>query len=490
MKTHFTLFLALLLGLHAQAQLIPELKAVQLYYNTAQVTYSVSFKANAGSNSLKIGPLPLSMVQNSITFGINPNYFVQTVHFELPELISEVDAKSIYDSIQQFSLKNIFLKKDLARFQSELALLNDNWVLGDAQNHVDGAETGKLLEYQLAQREKLDSLMATIQREIASNEAKIRTSTAKRADIIRKNSNIQFLHVQVKCDKAGTYELSFTTFVRNANWSPIYNLRKSEKSNQLTLELKAAINQFTGADWNNVSLSLVNTAPDKSVELPKLTIPSLQGRNNQLQFTNAPISIQEYPISKSIDVKSSPNAMIVLADTLQVPAVIQSQLFPLVDPQAYVTATISNWASYNFIASQLLLFNEDEFAGKTSINLGNVSDSLQVSLGKDHLLVSKREVFPTERKTALLSKDKIIYSSKITVKNNHQQSISVVVWDRIPIANGFTLELLEQSGAVCDSSTGMLKWVLTLNAGEVKELPIKYQLAVPQGMRVNVGVKN
>lgn len=489
MKTHLLFLTACIAWFSASAQVKPELKRINLYYNTAQATYTVPLKLNAGNNSFKIGPLPLSVVQSSIVFGATDNPFVQSAHFEIPEPISKNEAKAIYDTIQAISLRIIFLRKDIAMLQSESALLNENFKLGDVQNHVDGQEMGKLLEYQLKQRERIDSSIAVLQSRIAQNEERVRAEESKREQRMLSNRTIQYLNVQVLSDKSGTVNLPFTVFLRNAEWSPTYSLRKLASTSQLLLELKATIKQTTGENWNQVALTLFNSTADQVVELPELTTPNFIYSGQKLDFQSPQVPIREFAIGTPVDVKSSATGMILIADSTFLEGNVQSQLFPLVDQQAYLTARISNWASYQWITSDVRLFNEDEFAGRTNVNLNTISDTLQLSLGKDQRLVCKRETYPTEKKTGVFAKDKLTYSSKITVKNNHKQAVTVVVWDRIPVSKVFSLELLEGSGAQYDPETGMLKWEFTLKGGELKELPVKYLLQVPQGMKIEVGEK-
>ena len=75
---------------------------------------------------------------------------------------------------------------------------------------------------------------------------------------------------------------------------------------------------------------------------------------------------------------------------------------------------------------------------------------------------------------------KVTRSWQITVKNNKETAVDVVVEDQIPVATNddAKVTLLESSNAKVDETEGRLKWTLHLAPGEKKEININYEVKV------------
>mgnify|MGYP000459926682 CR=1 FL=1 len=57
------------------------------------------------------------------------------------------------------------------------------------------------------------------------------------------------------------------------------------------------------------------------------------------------------------------------------------------DLSAYLTARIPDWEDYNLISGEVNLYFEGTYLGKTVLDVNNVNDTLDISLGKDKNIV-------------------------------------------------------------------------------------------------------
>ena len=117
-----------------------------------------------------------------------------------------------------------------------------------------------------------------------------------------------------------------------------------------------------------------------------------------------------------------------------------------------------------------------EPVGRLIINELGVSPILHgdMRLGERTLKATK------EKKNLLRTAKKVTRNWQITVKNNKETAVDVVVEDQIPVATNddAKVTLLESSNAKVDEKEGRLKWTLHLAPGEKKELNINYEVKV------------
>ncbi|MEW5739709.1 MAG: mucoidy inhibitor MuiA family protein [Myxococcota bacterium] len=68
----------------------------------------------------------------------------------------------------------------------------------------------------------------------------------------------------------GTATLTMTYLVRNAQWTPAWDLQLQPDTNTVNLSLAGVVSQSTGEDWTQASLVLSTAIPSAAVEVPKL----------------------------------------------------------------------------------------------------------------------------------------------------------------------------------------------------------------------------
>jgi hypothetical protein len=71
---------------------------------------------------------------------------------------------------------------------------------------------------------------------------------------------------------------------------------------------------------------------------------------------------------------------------------------------------------------------------------------------------------------------------EISLRNNKKQSVTLIVFDQYPVSKekDIEVELADDSGARVDKETGMLRWEVVLEPGQVKKLVFKYTVKYPK----------
>jgi len=197
----------------------------------------------------------------------------------------------------------------------------------------------------------------------------------------------------------------------------------------------------------------------------------------------------EFEIQMPYTLLSDGKNLTINIDSYSLPAEYQDFCAPKIDKNAYLTAQIVDWEKYNLLEGEASVYFEDTYTGKTLLDVRYMSDTLNISLGKDKGITIDRKMqkqFTT--KQFLGSKKEETRSWLLSVKNNKPQDIKISVFDQIPVS---TLEEIEVkadniSNGKPDPETGIIEWNFQLKPAEKKELDLKYSVRYPKNKTLNI----
>ena len=197
----------------------------------------------------------------------------------------------------------------------------------------------------------------------------------------------------------------------------------------------------------------------------------------------------EFEIQSPYTLLSDGKNLTINIDSYSLPAEYQYFCAPKIDKNAYLTALIVDWEKYNLLEGEASVYFEDTYTGKTLLDTRYMSDTLNISLGKDKGITIDREMqkqFTT--KQFLGSKKEETRSWLLSVKNNKAQGIRISVFDQIPVS---TLEEIEVkadniSSGKLDPETGIVEWNFQLKPAEKKELDLKYSVRYPKNQTLTI----
>lgn len=346
------------------------------------------------------------------------------------------------------------------------------------------------------------------------------------------------LIVQVMSSMAAAATFDFNYFTQNAGWSPSYDLRVKSIDNSFKIAYKGMVNQSTGLDWKGVKLSLSTSNPNRGNIMPilnplflSLYVPPVAYRKlKSVQVTSVEsvksmstmaitqkdsddglaMSYDETPnsgntedvspylnlrenqlntnfeIDLPYDIPSDGIGYCVNIKEEQVKANYEHVAVPKLDKDAFLLARLTNWDTLNLMAGPANIIMDNIFLGKTYINPNIITDTLDVSLGRDQRIAIQRKRtkdFKTYRK----NDNKIEqHSYEIIVRNNKKQTVEIAVKDQYPISRVKEVEVNvgDTDGAETDPETGILTWNLKLKPGESKKIKFGYQIKYPKNMNL------
>ena len=219
-----------------------------------------------------------------------------------------------------------------------------------------------------------------------------------------------------------------------------------------------------------------------------LEIPALR---NQTVEVFTPKSIPEYNfindsylntrfnIKKKYDILSDATETIVIIKETDISADFAHFLVPKMDNSAFLVTRINNWEELNLLKANANIYMKNTFVGETGIDPAQISDTMQLSLGRDNGLFCIRKKVKDEVKTGTFSKNiEQIEEYEITIKNTNNHEMKIFIKDQIPVTEEQGIEIVfnNPSKGELDSETGEILWEVELKPKQVKTLKFGFSV--------------
>jgi hypothetical protein len=214
---------------------------------------------------------------------------------------------------------------------------------------------------------------------------------------------------------------------------------------------------------------------------------------NKKQKPTAPTisqaNVNENPTNISFDIKLPyiiPNdgkTYVVDINQYDVPATYRYYCVPKIDPDAFLTAEITNWEELNLLPGEANLFFEGTFVGKSSLNPNRTQDTLFLSLGRDKSIVIERTKQKDFNKRPFIGANRTeARTFEIAIRNKKTQTIHLALEDQVPLSTDKDIEVEVETDkeAKKNNDTGAVTWELDLPPATEKKLLLKYQVKYPK----------
>ena len=218
----------------------------------------------------------------------------------------------------------------------------------------------------------------------------------------------------------------------------------------------------------------VNVRGNTSVEKPA-SMPEVQQVEN-------PTSV-DFDIKVPYTINSDNKNITVDVDIYALPASYEYYCIPKIDKDAFLIASVLDWEKYNLLAGEANIFFENTFVGKSILDVNNVSDTLKISLGRDkNILVKREKIKDYTTRQFIGSKKEETRDWQISVKNNKKQTVSMQVYDQVPVSTNEEIEVTTDkiSGGELNKETGEVKWKFKLEPTSKKDFELKYKVKYPK----------
>jgi len=195
----------------------------------------------------------------------------------------------------------------------------------------------------------------------------------------------------------------------------------------------------------------------------------------------------EFEVTEPYTIRSNNSKLTIDLREYEIETIYEYYSVPKLQKDAFLMARIINWDQYNLLEGEANLFFEDSYVGRSVLNTKSLSDTLDISLGKDRSVVISREKNEEFSKRKSVGLNKVESRSfDIIAKNNKAQSIKLTIFDQLPKAaiSDISITPTEISGGSIDEETNKITWALQLAPQEKVELKMRYEVKYPKKERV------
>lgn len=241
------------------------IKAVTVYVNGAEVTRIATITLPEGTTEFtfdKLSPLiqensiQVSGLKNasilSIKYGIN--YITKQDKSENIELFQN-QIKGLNDAIQ-------FEDDLIAGYEEELKVIHDNRHIGNDNQAVTLEKLQQFADYYRKRITKIKNLIYASSKKKGELNIQI-NDIKKQLNELNIDDKLQTGEIKIKLNTSSSNQLNLVLKynVTNAGWFPVYDLKAEEINKPLLLDYKAHVYQNTGANWDNIKLTLSTSDP-------------------------------------------------------------------------------------------------------------------------------------------------------------------------------------------------------------------------------------
>jgi len=534
MKKFITILLFALSGMvFAQKPVFTTAKvnAVTVYFNAAEISQTANLNLPAGTHEIVIKNVANYLNENTVQIGAPSSLTVLSTQFT-NDYISEYDIDESSPAIKKVRDSIKIVQKELDRLNNTRTSEMKTIEILDRNQQVYGANTGlsvtelmKMVEYYKTKRTEISNTIDVLnerEKKLSDLLTKLNTKLEINSNKEEKNATGKLV-LQVMNQTAGAVTLDVSYLTNNARWSPFYELRADNIASPVNMLYKAQIVQNTGVDWRKVKLTLSSGIPNQNNQAPIInpwflayqqiypaapqakakanydlkeevinSAISLRGKVSGLQVTSSVsdytmINENQLHISFDIDIPydilSNGKTHSVSLKEIKLPATYKYYAAPKLDKESFLLAEISDYGKYNLLKGEANIIFEGMYVGKTLVNPGQTSDTLNLSMGRDKKVVITREKVVDKSGVKFLStKKEQAFTYDITIRNNKKESVLLKLEDQYPLSSDkeIEIELKQKDGAKVNSETGLLSWELQLKPSETKKIRISYTVKYPK----------
>ncbi len=544
MQTSRSFFITCILAVSAitagaQTRVGVDINHATVFLNGAELSSTAKVSLPQGETDILFTNIAGNVNQQSLNIGADNGVIIQSASFQNNYLASETlspRARVIKDSIQLIQDKRAGTNNMLQVTNEQITLLSENKQVAGANTGLSVAELAKMLDLVKTRMMQLltekDMLNATLRK----TDEQLRLLQLQ-LDIEQKKDFQPGGQLLVKfySTKATSSNINISYVVPNAGWSPSYDLRVEDLKNPVKLFYKANVYQNSGVNWNKIKISLSTGNPNEGAQAPALSpwylvfnqpayagggytnkalnenvvmaykvplvdkgaddIESMPTRStspgtiaNYVRTDNSGINTT-FDIDLPYTVPTDGQAHLVAVKDYELPATYRYYTVPKMDKDVFLQAQVTNWEDMNLLPAATNIFYEGSYVGQGYIDMRNVKDTMNISLGRDKKIIVRRERDMKQRSVKTIGSNvKETFAYTISIRNTRKEPINILVMDQLPVSNDkdIVVEDIETDKGEAEETTGTVKWLLTINPNEVMKKKIGFTVKYPKGQSINL----
>ncbi len=505
-----------------EKQIASEVTSVTLYPQNALITRTADVKLRVGSYKLVITGLPVDLMDESIRaegqgtakidigeIGVRKAFLEKAHQEEISKLEGEIQELEDRDKGIE---GNIEVLKSRIEFLNSIKMLSPEILSKDlTAGKVDPLAWQKAIDFT---SKNLDEATADILRLGVE-----RREIGKKLEVLKKElerirtlipDTMKEIWANVEVLSGGDYSFRISYVVRNASWSSHYRAKAFPDEGKMEIFYLGNVRQLTGEDWNDIEVALSTAKPAFGAQAPELPPwylnlyhrPRAMSKRTALEELAMPLEDEALPseaiptgvsvlfkISGVRDIPSTKEGSEILIGSWEFSPDYSYITVPKISSYAYLRGKVKNETDYPLLSGSVGVFVGHDYLGRSSVNNIAPSEEFELSLGIDEGIKVERELVRKYREeTGVVSKkEKVAYIYRIKVESYKKHRCSVTVVDQLPVSQTEEIKVEELKLTPKPNERdekGILKWNITLDPGEKKEMEIGFSVEYPRGKMI------
>lgn len=487
--------------------------AVTIFTDRAAVRRTQTIRLEAGQKTLRFADLPQAAAADSIRASAKgveiASVAVRPASRAEDPALADHPLKRRMTSLES-SIRGETDKQN--NYREQLRVLASFGQIGAAQSERDIRQNANpvlamtdLLRFLEKNRSEYLEKIQKSEQDAAALRLELKTVTEQFARLTMSRQR-SALEVDIVCQgrtgAAGSITLEYT--VTGVAWKGIYDLHGSSDGGDFRLDVRAAVRQNTGENWNNVQITLSTARPSSGLgpgalkpwkisgtniwtmsrEEEKKEDPaeSTTGGRNAETSEGASFTIQ-LPERETISSDNSDHRITLQSTALK--GTVEHVAKPSLSSYVFLKAMLRNTSTMPLVWGTMNIFLDGSFVGSTVPARAAVGEEFEVFLGPDQRMSVQRTLLKGDVAGGgiLSSKVRIENQWQIQVTNHSKKSRRVIVYDRYPVARDPAISTSFNGSSRRDvkpDAHGILTVPLDVGPGSSQTFDFSYSLEIPQ----------
>lgn len=517
----------------ADIPLTSRVSAVTLYPQGATVTREVAFSAPAGQNDLILADLPQGTPLASIRVAVTgarmggvttrSDYVPPRESADSPALIAaRAEVERLEQALREAraGIEDIRLEAEAAR--ARIVFLGQiGQPEGGATLEVDqlrdlagmiGAETLAAKQAEAEANRRAEAAERALKDQIEELARAVQALSA----LVPEDQARAMLAVAISSDAAATGTLTVTYTIPDAGWQPLYDLHLARDTGALRIERGAFVQQTTGENWQDVSLTLSTLRPSEQTDpgtlwpwIPRIGDPDeihplargkaegalMSAAAPAVESDAAEVAIADfdglsvsYSYPAPVSIASGADRVRLMLGPLETSADLVAQAVPMLDASAFLMAQFANDTGEILLpTAEARFYLDGRYVGQRWMNLIAAGAEADLSFGPiDGLRLTRLVTNRNEGDRGLITKsNEMTENVEIKIENLTGETWPLRVLDRVPVSEQEDLKITWQADPTpteqdVDGQRGILAWAFDLAAGESRIIALQTRLTWPE----------
>ncbi|HUN21594.1 MAG TPA: mucoidy inhibitor MuiA family protein [Anaerolineales bacterium] len=502
---------------------------VTLFSDRALITRRGKVNVQSGVQTIRIENLPLHLLTESVRVSgrgnaravllgvqVERQFFAVTPASNAQQLEQQLEQEQ--ENLLALQQQEQVLKKE-GEYLQQLGNQGEVYARALSLRERTPAQQAELFDFVRQRLLGLSQLQLKMQRQQRASEREIKRLQAELRQVqAQRPTERNTVVVELSAQQAGDLELDIKYILPDASWQPLYDIRYTPEN--LQVAYLAEVRQNSGEDWQGVKMTLSTANLSQGIsEIPELdpwyvhlrpiapppmpkramlqrSAMPMMAENvgavsadaapemvmNSASVENAGLSVQ-YQLAGDIQLAGNNTARKLSIADVGVKARLDFVTAPIHSEQVVRRLSIENTSGLTLLPGMAQLFANDEFLGRTALELVVNGQSFELALGVDEQIRVERKLAQRKvEKTLLSGRRKIVYTYTIEMQNLYQQTQTVLVREHLPhpMEESIKCNLLSITPEASEKSElSLLEWKLSLSGGAKQTVQYSYAVEYP-----------